>query len=141
MPKSSGGKDRKMKYKYESVTGEVSEVEVDAYWAEVLEELDRKEYNNEKKETRRHCTLDVLGDEGEWMIDENADPFEALLRKEEEAEVNAMLDSLTENQRDIVEAVHFSGMNMSEYAEKVGITKQAARERIHWAMKKLKKVS
>ena len=43
-----------MKTKYEFVNGEVVEIEVSEEWAEVLAELDRQEYNNDKKETRRH---------------------------------------------------------------------------------------
>lgn len=130
-----------MKYSYEFIAEEVMEIEVDEYWFDILTELDREEYNNCKKESRRHVSLDTGMDYSEWLIDEDADPFEMLLKKETEEEVQTALDSLTENQRDIVEAIHFSGMNISEYAKKVGITKQAARERIHWAMKKLRRAS
>ena len=39
-----------MKIKYEFVTGEVVEVEVEENIGKVIMELDRVEYNNEKKE-------------------------------------------------------------------------------------------
>ena len=42
-----------MKIEYKFVTGTV-EVEVPDEWETVLVDLDRQEYNNDHKETRRH---------------------------------------------------------------------------------------
>ena len=47
-----------MKIEYKFVTGTV-EVEVPDEWGTVLVDLDRQEYNNDHKETRRHCSLDA----------------------------------------------------------------------------------
>ena len=49
-----------MKIKYEFVTGETVEVEVDDSIGKVMVELDRIEYNNDHKETRRHCSLSAI---------------------------------------------------------------------------------
>ncbi len=53
-----------MKIKYEFVDGDV-ELEVSDEWASVLAELDRLERNNDKKEKRRHYSLEACTYEGE----------------------------------------------------------------------------
>ena len=49
-----------MKIKYEFVTGEISEVEVEDSLGELLVDMDRLEYNVNHKETRRHVLLSAI---------------------------------------------------------------------------------
>ena len=129
-----------MKVKYTFANGEVVEVEVDAMWEAELKELDRLEHNNNQTETRRHCTLNVLGDEGEWTLDEKADPSDVVLKQEEYDEVwGVITNTLSEAQQDVLFAVHYYGMGITEYANSRGISQAAASERLKWAMKKIKK--
>ena len=51
-----------MKITYEFVTGEISGVEVDESLGGMLLDLDRQQYNNDQKETRRHSPLT------EWIM-------------------------------------------------------------------------
>ena len=44
-----------MKIKYAFAT-ETVEIEVEDTWATVLIDMDRQEYNNDQKESRRHCS-------------------------------------------------------------------------------------
>lgn len=46
-----------VKIAYQFADGHVEELEVEPEIAEALKELDRKEYNNTQKETRRHVTF------------------------------------------------------------------------------------
>ena len=46
-----------MKRTYHFVN-ESKEVEIEEKWGQVLKELDRLEYNNNHRETRRHSSLD-----------------------------------------------------------------------------------
>ena len=48
-----------MKIKYEFANETVT-IEVEDQWATVLVDLDREEYNDNHRETRRHCSLDAL---------------------------------------------------------------------------------
>ena len=57
-----------MKITYEFVTGEISEVEVDESLGGMLLDLDRQQYNNDHKETRRHVSLDGMDYEGVCFI-------------------------------------------------------------------------
>ena len=52
-----------MKIEYKFVTGAV-EVEVSNEWGTLLVDMDRQEYNNDHKETRRHISLDACQYEG-----------------------------------------------------------------------------
>lgn len=53
-----------MKISYEIVTGEITETEVDEHLGGLLLDFDRRQYNNDQKETRRHVSLDGMVYEG-----------------------------------------------------------------------------
>ena len=52
----------KIQYKFSS---ETIEIEVSDEWSEILIDLDRQEYNNDHKETRRHYHMEGCAYEGE----------------------------------------------------------------------------
>ena len=56
-----------MKIKYEFVAEETVEIEVSEEMYEELKELDRREYNNNHRETRRHSSLDTGLEHSEWL--------------------------------------------------------------------------
>ena len=62
-----------MKIKYE-FANEVIEIEVSDEWGMVILEMDRLDYNNDKKETRRHLSLDTGFDQGSWLMSDEHDP-------------------------------------------------------------------
>ena len=45
-------------YRYHFSNGETISVEIPDDWGEILIDLDRQEYNNDHKETRRHFSLE-----------------------------------------------------------------------------------
>ena len=55
-------KQMKIQYKF---ANETVEIEVSDEWGEILIDLDRQEYNNDHKETRRHYHLEGCAYEGE----------------------------------------------------------------------------
>jgi len=127
-----------MKVKYTFANGEVVEVEVDAMWEAELKELDRLEHNNDQTETRRHCTLNVLGDEGEWLSCDAVDPANILEKKEFADNISGVLDKLTVKQRDAIERIHLEGMSITAYAKLNGISQQVAAKRLYAAEKKFR---
>ena len=44
-------------YRYHFSNGETISIDVSDDWGEILIDLDRQEYNNDHKETRRHYSL------------------------------------------------------------------------------------
>ena len=125
-----------MKTKYEFVNGEVVEIEISEEWAEVLKEMDRKEYNNDHAETRRHVTLDASFDASDWLIDEKADPAEIVSKR---MMIKEGIDNLSECQREILINVCVIGISVAEYAELKGIGLTTAYYNLDRAKNNLKK--
>ena len=126
-----------MKYEYKTATG-IIVVEITDEWCEVLKELDRKEQNNEHKETRRHSTLNNSIDDYEWLAvdDENlADLFREPTIKEK---LNSALEQLNEQQKALINALFYQNKTQVEYAAELGITQGAISQRLAVITKKLK---
>ena len=58
-----------VKIAYQFADGHVEDLEVEQEVAEALKELDRQEYNNTQKESRRHVFLGGMEYEGENLVD------------------------------------------------------------------------
>ena len=127
-----------MKITYEFVTGEVSEVEVDERLGGMLLDLDRQQYNNDQKETRRHFSLDGMDYEGELFASAEDTEREAV-RREDMARLYSAMEALSPSQRELVEKVYFEGRKITDIAREEGVTKQSVHERVERALKKLKK--
>lgn len=127
-----------MKIKYEFVTGEVSEIEVEDGMGELLVDFDRQEYNNNHKETRRHVSLDGMEYEGELFISE-LDTAGEIERREDMARLFHALDRLSPAQRNLVLKVYFEGRSCASIAAEEGVDKSAVSHRLERIYKKLKK--
>ena len=62
--------------------------------------------------------MDVLGDEGEWMIDVTGDAASVVINK---AALREGIASLSECQREVLVSVYVTGISIAEYAEIKGI--------------------
>ena len=111
-----------MKYTSAFATGS-SQVEVPEEWAELLAEMDHEEELHNRRETRRHQSLDDLVYEGLDFAAEG-DAEDALINRENVRELTEALDALTETQRRRL-LMHCAGMTYREIAklEKVTFTK------------------
>ena len=127
-----------MKITYEFVTGEISGVEVDESLGGMLLDLDRQQYNNDQKETRRHVSLDGMDYEGELFASAQDTEGEAV-RREDMARLFSAMEVLSPDQRELVEKVYFEGRKITDIAREEGVTKQSVHERVERALKKLKK--
>ena len=127
-----------MKITYEFVTGEISGVEVDESLGGMLLDLDRQQYNNDHKETRRHVSLDGMDYEGELFASAQDTEGEAV-RREDMARLYSAMEALSPSQRELVEKVYFEERKITDIAREEGVTKQSVHERVERALKKLKK--
>ena len=127
-----------MKIKYEFVDGDV-ELEVSDEWASVLAELDRLERNNDKKEKRRHYSLEACTYEGaEYAVEDKG--ISALFGGLGDAErLNEALTHLSSKQQALIRAIYFEGVTVNEYAKKEGVDHSAISHRLRTIYKKLKK--
>jgi RNA polymerase sigma factor (sigma-70 family) len=125
-----------MKIQYQFADKTV-EIEVSDEWGNILIDLDRQEYNNNHKETRRHYHFEACVYEGENFAVE--DPALAALFESDETVVVA-LDKLPPKQRQIIKAVFFDHMTQSEYAHKHGLAKATVSIAYNRALKKLREI-
>jgi RNA polymerase sigma-70 factor (ECF subfamily) len=128
-----------MKVKYEFAT-ETVDVEVEEIWGEMLMDMDRMEYNNDHKETRRHASLNELNlDDAYLSSDYNLE--DEILRKEEINELVKALEILSPEQLHLVKSVYFEGKSMTDIARSEGVSKMAITYRMKVVIEKIKKVS
>lgn len=128
----------RMRIEYEFVTGEVSEIEVEDSIGEVLLDFDRQEKNNDRRETRRHMSLDGMDFEGEWFV--SAEDTEGdVLYRDDMGRLAGALGALSPEQRRLVLKVYFKGMRVADIAREEGVGESAIRDRIRRIHKKMKK--
>jgi len=125
----------KVVYKFEK---ETVEIEVSEKWANIVFDLDRQEYNNDHKETRRHCSFEVYSCEGHEVADKTNVEEEALQNVDYKNLYKA-LEMLEPRQRYLIEEHFFKGRTKTAIAEEEGVTKAAVRQAIERAVKKLRK--
>ena len=126
-----------MKITYEFVTGEISEVEVDERLGGMLLDLDRQQYNNDQKETRRHVSLDSMDYEGELFASAE-DTERAVEHREDMARLYSAMEFLSPSQRELVEKVYFEERKITDIAREEGVSHVAVRDRLERIYKKIK---
>ncbi len=128
-----------MKFRYEFNNGDIEEIEVAGEWYDALIALDAEEGRNNRRETRRHTSLDGLDLEGEWFVDPAADACEEALCGIDAEELHRALAALSPRQQELVMKVYFEGRSYADIAREEGQDRSAVRkrvERIHAQIKK-----
>ena len=138
----------KIEYRYEFANGDVVELRISrsgsasddkngitAEWLEMLLDLDRREYNNNQTETRRHCSLDSFNQD-ETLFASEKDGFEEFYEEETWKE---MCKVLTEREKVIGDLYFRQGYKQSELLKIFGVNKARMSSIIQNIRKKLKK--
>ena len=126
-----------MKIKYEFASESI-EIEVDEAWGDVLIELDRQEYNNDQRETRRHCSLDAYNADNN-LIPSGEDIEEDFFVAEDYKKLYAAIKKLEPRQQYLIEQIYFLGRKQVDLATEEGVSKAAITYAVQRAVKKLKK--
>ncbi len=124
-----------MKIKYEFVTGETVEVEVNDAFGSLYVEMERLEENEARRIRYNERHLDTTEDHGNW----NEWKY-----SEEEVEIrkkfDGVMDILSDEQNDLIDSLFgVEPMTEKEYGEKLGITQQAVHKRLETIRKKFRK--
>ena len=128
-----------MKIQYKFVTETVT-IEVDDRWGELLVDLNRQEYNNDHKETRRHSSMDALAEQGVQFATEQ-DALTALFQEPSRAEMlREAVRTLKPTQQRLVQAVYYDGISVKDYAAQEGVDPSAITHRLRTIKNKLKKL-
>lgn len=121
--------------KYQFLT-ETVEIEVDDDWGCLVIDMDRMEYNNDHKETRRHVSLDAALYEGEVFVDESAN----LEKYADSIDLQQAISTLTDHQQRIINGYYFDGLTYVELGRELGISEASVRKAADRALKALKKL-
>lgn len=130
------GQDMKIKYHF---VNETVSIDVPDDWGEILIALDREQYNNDHKETRRHYSLESKVYEGmDYAVEDPG--LEALFAEPTKSEhMRNAIQQLSPDQQAMVRTIYFEGVSVSDYASRIGVTQSAISHRLQTAKKKLKK--
>lgn len=128
-----------MKIQYKFATETIS-IDVPDDWGEILIDLDRQEYNNDHKETRRHYSLEGKVYEGmDYAVEDPG--LEALFAgPTDEERLRAAIQKLAPDQQAMIRAIYFDGVSVNDYAAQMGVTQSAISHRLQTVKKKLKKL-
>ena len=127
-------------YRYHFSNGETISIDVSDDWGEILIDLDRQEYNNDHKETRRHYSLEGKVYEGmDYAVEDPG--LEALFAGPTDEEcLRTAIQQLTPDQQEMVQAIYFENVSVNDYAARMGVTQSAISHRLQTVRKKLKKL-
>lgn len=115
-------------------------VEVTEEFAAQYAEMEHKDALIERKETRRHQSLDKSMEHGFDVADPRADTAEQAERRELSGQIQNALHKLTDKQRTVVLLHALDGLSFREIGERLGLSRYTVRDYYDHAVKKLKKV-
>ncbi len=116
------------------------EIEVTEEFAEEYAAMEHRDKLIERKETRRHQSLDKSLEHGWDIPDPSADVALQVERNEEKARLSSALQKLTDKQRAVLLLYIEEGLSFREIGEKLGIHKDTVKEHYHAAIKNLRKI-
>ena len=127
-----------MKITYKFANSENVDVEVSEEWANIILELDHKEFNVNRKETRRHTPLEEYDKFGNLLSSEDDVVGEVMTGFENER-LYAAIKKLSPRYRHLIEEVYFKGRTYSDIALEEGVYCSTISRTVERALKKLEK--
>ena len=126
-----------MNYTYKFADGSSTEIEISEILMAEINELERAEYNNKQRETRRHVSLEAFNlDDG--LFAAYLDIEAEIENKERNALLHAAIKRLPPKQRHLIYSIYFQGISIKEYAKRQGVTHSAISKRLNTIYEKLK---
>ena len=125
--------------KYE-INGTYIDIEVTDEFAMQYEQIEADEKRINRKETRRHQSLETLIEGGFQIADQESDIEEKAFQNDDIEQLYKAFAVLTEEQKWLVEQVYYHNRKQTEIAAELGICKQALNNRIARILEKIKKI-
>lgn len=126
-------------YTYYFVDGTQSEVSATDEMYEILEEMDREERNNNRKNTRRHISISDTNDKNENISDPRGNAYDEIIRRAGEKKFERAMSTLTEKQQELVCKRFDEVKSVGSIAAEEGVDISAISHRLDRIEKKLKK--
>lgn len=134
----SDTKDGSMHIKLHQPTG-IKEITVTEAKGKEIIELNRIEYNDNHRETRRHVSLEAYDPYGA-LVKDDADPLQEVINEEEMDQLHQSVSQLTPAQRKLLMKKFWDGMKQIDIAKEEGVSKMTITKRLQTIKRRLKKI-
>lgn len=129
-----------MKIQYSYCDGQSISIEVEDSLGEVVIQLDRDEYNINRRETRRHESYSDDNDKRDTLADPAADVETDVIRAVENNRLYQAVQALQPRQQELVRQIYFENRKIADIARQQGVTEGAVRDRLRKIHERLKKL-
>ena len=128
-----------IKYEFLSkLTDEVSEVEVSEELGRAMVEMEKDDFNNDRRETRRHCYMSELEENGRYIADES-DLLDDILETELHDALMVAIEKLQPQQKELLIRVYWKKEHQKDIAAEEGVSERAISGRMKRIINSLKK--
>ena len=127
-------------YTYKFVDETKNTIDVSDEWYAILIQMDKDEKNNNKREMRRHISLDYLKSRYVEFESESNNPLYTLIKQQTEQKLHESFAFLSKKQRELVKKVFFDDMTITAIAEQENVSQPAISQRLATIYGKLKKL-
>lgn len=102
------------------------------------EECNKKTFNNNQRETRRHVSLNALDPQGDTIA--SSEDVESDLLKDDYSDLYRAISQLKPKQQDLIKRVFWEGIKQVWVARSDGVSEAAIAQRMDVIYKRLKKL-
>ena len=128
-----------IKYEFLSkLTDEVSEVEVSEELGRAMVKMEKDDFNINRKETRRHCYMSELEENGRYIADD-CDLLDDILEAELHDALMAAIEKLQPQQKELLLRVYWKKELQKNIAAEEGVSERAISGRMKRIINSLKK--
>jgi len=127
-----------MKIRYTFATNDTTEIEVSEEWGAFVLDLDRLDYKNDQRETRRHFSLDAFNLD-DALFSSEADVEGDVFRAERYANLNRAIAELLPDQQRLIREIFYDSIPAVEIARREGVGKTVVSNHLSRALKSLRK--
>ena len=114
------------------------EIEVSDEFARQYEQIEMEEKRVNRKETRRHQSLETLVESGFQIVDQESDIEEKAFQNDDIEQLYKAFAVLTEDQKWLIQQVFYLYRKQSEIAAELGVDATSIRDRLRVIYKKIK---
>jgi len=125
---------------YTFADGAISETEVsDALYA-IIAEIERETENNDRRETRRHVSLEQAAERYDTEIADRRVELEAdFMKRVDIAKLRTAIKTLAPSQKELVRKRFFERESITAIAKEYGVNRQSVQKRLKRIYRKLRK--
>lgn len=134
----SDAEDGSMHIKLHQPTG-IKEITVTEAKGKEIIELNRIEYNDNHRETRRHVSLEAYDPYG-VLVKDDADPLQEVVNREEIEQLHHSISQLKPSQQKLLMKKFWYDMKQVDIAKDKGVSKMAITKRLQTIKRRLKKM-